>query len=152
MDALDRRIVAELQKDGSLSNSQLAERVGSTAPSCWRRVRQLEDQGVLRETVRLAQPLSLGQTVQVMCHARLKSHTTESVEAFESMVRAEPRVMECHSMSGDWDYLMQIVTEDVAAYESFLMNSLLKHPSVAGASSNFALRTVKYTTALPIKV
>lgn len=152
MDALDRRIISELQKDGSLSNPELAERAGSTAPSVWRRVKQLEEQGVLKDVVRLADRRALGQNVTVICQTRLRNHATDVVEAFETMIRAEPRVMECYSMSGDWDYLLQIVAEDVQEYECFLMQTLLKHPSVAGASSHFTLRMVKYDTALPVKV
>lgn len=150
LDSLDRRIVAELQRDGSLSNPDLAGRVGSTAPSCWRRVKLLEEMGVLKETVRLADQELLGQSVNILCHVRMRSHAADSVEAFEGFVRSEPRIMECYSMSGDWDYLIRIVAEDVGDYEAFLMRTLLKHPSVGGASSQFALRIVKYQTALPV--
>ncbi|HEX7853123.1 MAG TPA: Lrp/AsnC family transcriptional regulator [Sphingobium sp.] len=150
LDPLDRRIVAELQKDASLSNADLAERVGSTAPSCWRRIRQLEQAGVLRETVRLADPKLLGQGVNVLCDVRMKSHEAGNVEAFEAFVRAEPKIMECYSMSGEWDYLMRVVASDVSDYEHFLMRVLLKHPSVGAASSHFALSVTKYQTALPI--
>ncbi len=151
IDALDRKIIAELQKDGALSHPQLAEKVGSTAPSCWRRVRQLEDAGILRGVVRLADRKALGQLVNVICQVRMSSYATKAVDDFEELMRTEPRVLECLSMSGEWDYLLRIVAEDVEAYESFLMHTLLKHPAVGGASSQFAMRTVKYETALPIK-
>jgi len=150
LDDLDRRILRELQRDGSLSNPDLAHRVGSTAPSCWRRVRQMEEAGILLNAVRLADQEMLGQGVNVVCQIRMRSHATESVEAFESFVRSEERVMEVFSMSGDWDYLLRIVAASVADYEEFLMRILLKHPSVGGASSHFALRIVKYQTALPV--
>jgi len=149
MDRLDRKIVAELQKNGGLSNAELAAKVGSTAPSCWRRVKQLEEAGILRETVRLADRKALGQSVNVVCNVRMRSHSTESIGAFESMVADEPCVLECYSMSGEWDYLLQVVASDVESYEAFLMRKLLKHPSVAGAASHFSLRLVKYSTALP---
>ena len=77
------------------------------------------------------------------------AHSTESIEAFEAFVANESCVLECYSMSGEWDYLLQIVACDVEGYETFLMRKLLKHPSVAGASSQFSLRIVKYTTAIP---
>ena len=150
LDSLDRRILAALQADGSLSNPDLAQRVGSTAPSCWRRIKILEDAGVLRQTVRLADQDLLGQSVNIICHMRMQNHTTDSVEAFEAFVGTEPRIMECYSMSGDWDYLLRVVAEDVGDYETFLMRKLLKHPAVGGASSHFALRIVKYQTALPV--
>jgi DNA-binding Lrp family transcriptional regulator len=152
LDSLDRRIVAELQKDASLSNADLAERVGSTAPSCWRRIRQLEQAGVLKETVRLADPKLLGQGVNVLCDVRMRNYDSQSVEAFETFVRAEPRIMECYSMSGEWDYLIRVVASDVSDYEYFLMRILLKHPSVSGASSRFAMSVTKYHTALPVGV
>jgi len=151
MDALDRRIVTQLQRDASLSNADLAERVGSTAPSCWRRIRALEELGILRETVRLADPVKLGQGVTVLCHVRMKAFTAESIAAFEDFVRDHDQVMECYSMSGEWDYLLRVVASDVADYEHFLMRTMLKHPSVAGASSQFALSVTKYQTALPVK-
>ena len=149
LDKLDSRIVEELQRDGSLSNVELASRVGSTAPSCWRRIKQMEEAGILRQTVRLADRKALGQTVHVVCSVRMRSHSTESIEAFEAFVANELCVLECYSMSGEWDYLLQIVACDVEGYETFLMRKLLKHPSVAGASSQFSLRIVKYTTAIP---
>lgn len=151
MDALDRRIVSQLQRDASLSNADLAEKVGSTGPSCWRRIRALEEQGVLHGIVRLADPQRLGQSVTIFCHVRMKDFSVDAVKAFEDFVRAHDQVMECHSMSGEWDYLMRVVASDVDDYERFLMRTLLRHPSVAGASSQFALSVTKYETALPVR-
>ena len=152
MDRLDRKILDELQRDGGLSNVELAGKVGSTAPSCWRRIRQMEDAGVLKQVVRLADRKALGQSVNVVCNVRMSNHSTESIEAFEELVANEPSIMECYSMSGEWDYLLQIVARDVENYEAFLMRKLLKHPSVAGAASHFSLRIVKYSTALPCSI
>lgn len=151
LDALDRRIVTELQRDAALSNADLAERVGSTGPSCWRRVKALEEAGVLRGAVRLADPQLLGQDVTIFCHVRMKEFSGDSIAAFEMFVRDHDQVMECYSMSGEWDYLMRVVASNVADYEHFLMRTLLKHPSVAGASSQFALSVTKYQTALPVR-
>ena len=151
LDPLDCRIPAELQRDATLSNAQLAERVGSTGPSCWRRVRAMQDQGLLRRAVWIADPHALGQGVIVLCHVRMKEFSAEAIAAFEDFVRAHEQVMECYSMSGEWDYLLRVVASDVADYEHFLMRTLLKHPSVAGASSQFALSTTKYETALSVR-
>ena len=151
LDPLDCRILAELQRDATLSNAQLAERVGSTGPSCWRRVRAMQDQGLLRRAVWIADPHALGQGVIVLCHVRMPEFSAEAIAAFEDFVRAHEQVMECYSMSGEWDYLLRVVASDVADYEHFLMRTLLKHPSVAGASSQFALSTTKYETALPVR-
>ena len=151
LDPLDCRILAELQRDATLSNARLAERVGSTGPSCWRRVRAMQDQGLLRRAVWIADPHALGQGVIVLCHVRMREFSAEAIAAFEDFVRAHQQVMECYSMSGEWDYLLRVVASDVADYEHFLMRTLLKHPSVAGASSQFALSTTKYETALPVR-
>ena len=125
LDPLDCRILAELQRDATLSNAQLAERVGSTGPSCWRRVRAMQDQGLLRRAVWIADPHALGQGVIVLCHVRMKEFSAEAIAAFEDFVRAHEQVMECYSMSGEWDYLLRVVASDVADYEHFLMRTLL---------------------------
>jgi Lrp/AsnC family transcriptional regulator len=150
MDALDRRIIVELQRDASLSNAELAERVGSTGPSCWRRIRLLEEAGVLGKTVRLADQERLGQSVNMLCNIRMRTFEAENITAFESFVQAEERILECFSMSGDWDYLLRVIASDVSDYETFLMHKLLKHPAVASASSHLALRVTKYQTAIPV--
>jgi Lrp/AsnC family transcriptional regulator len=150
LDALDRKILAELQRNASLSNAELAERVGSTGPSCWRRIRRLEDSGVLKVAVRLADARLLGQSVTVLCEVRMRDYSAECIEAFNAFVQREARIMECYSMSGEWDFLMRIVASDVSDYDRFLMRVLLTHPSVGGASSHFALSVMKYETALPV--
>lgn len=111
----------------------------------------MQEQGLLRRAVWLADPRALGQGVTVLCHVRMKAFSAEAITAFEGFVRAHEQVMECYSMSGEWDYLLRIVASDVADYEHFLMRTLLKHESVAGASSQFALSTTKYETALPVR-
>jgi Lrp/AsnC family transcriptional regulator len=110
----------------------------------------LETAGVLVGTVRLVDPRRVDRGVNVMCQVRMRTHAEEGREAFERFVRSRGEIMECHSMSGEWDYLMRIVVADVADYERFLMRELLRHPSVASAASHFALSQVKYTTAVPV--
>lgn len=150
MDDIDRKIIRCLQNDGTLSHAAIAERVGASQAACWRRVKALEAAGVLTRTVRLVDPLAVQLTVNVLCQVRLKNHLTESTRQFELFLAGQDEIMECFSMSGDWDYLLRVVTRDVASYERFLMHQLLPHPTVATASSHFALRGVKYTTALPV--
>ncbi len=150
LDAIDRRIIAELQRDASISNAELGERVGSTGPSCWRRIRALEEAGVLSRPVRIASQEKLGHAVNIFCNVRMRSHESDSIAAFEDFTASHDQIMECYSVSGEWDYLMRVIASDVADYEAFLMRTLLKHPSVAGASSHFALSVKKYTTALPV--
>lgn len=150
LDAVDRRIVAALQVDAALSHADLAEKVGSSAASCWRRVRALEAAGVLGPTVRLVDPESIGRSVNVFCHVRVSSHARDVRGPFEAFMRERPEIIECYSMSGEWDYLLRVVVADVADYERFLMRVLLDHPAVGGAASHFALSQTKYTTALPL--
>ena len=150
LDPLERRIVELLQEDASLSHAELAERVGSSPASCWRRIRALETAGILSATVRLVDPDRIGRGVNVICNVRVRSHARDVRGPFEEFIRSRPEVMECYSMSGEWDYLLRIVAADVADYEDFLMHTLLDHPSVGGAASHFALSTTKYTTALPV--
>lgn len=150
LDVVDRRIVALLQEDATLTHAELAERVGASAASCWRRVKALETAGVLMQSVRLVDPHMIGRSVNVLCNIRMRSHAPEDRRSFEAFVDTRPEIIECFSMSGDWDYLLRIVVADVADYNAFLMTSLLNHPSVAGGSSHFALSMTKYTTTIPL--
>lgn len=149
-DAIDRRILAQLQTDATLSHAEIADRVGTSAASCWRRIKALETAGILKQTVRLVDAGKLGRGVNVLCNIRVRSHARESRGSFEAFVDSRPEIIECYSMSGDWDYLLRIVSADVLDYERFLMSVLLDHPSVGGASSHFALSLTKYTTAMPV--
>lgn len=149
-DAVDRRILDQLQVDATLSNAELAERVGSSPASCWRRVRNLEEKGILGPAVRLLNAAAIDRKVNILCNVRVRSHARDVRGAFEDFVRQRREIMECYSMSGEWDYLLRVVAQDVADYEHFLMRVLLEHPSVGNASSHFALSLTKYTTALPV--
>lgn len=124
LDAIDRKLLQELQCDASLSNADLADRVGSSTASCWRRVRALESDGVLGRQVRLVNATRIGRGVNVLCHVRMKSHSAEATEAFESFVASRDEIMECYSMSGDWDYLLRILVADVDDYNRFLMRTV----------------------------
>ena len=150
LDEIDRRIVRALQRDGSLSHAALAEQVGASAASVWRRVRTLEKEGVLGSTVRLANPHLLGRSVNVLCQVRMSRQSVEARAAFEDFIKSSAEIVECYAMSGEWDYLLRITVKDVADYDRFVMRGVLAHPSVANAASNFALRQVKYTTEIPV--
>ena len=150
LDELDRRLLRALQVDASLSHADLAQAVGASPASCWRRIRALEESGVLQALVRLVDARLVDRGVSVICQVTMKSHEQHARENFESYVRSREEIMECHSMSGEWDYLMRIVVADVADYERFLMRELLRHPAVANAASHFALSQIKYTTAIPV--
>lgn len=150
LDAIDRRIVRALQRDASLSHAALAETVGASAASVWRRVRNLEKEGVLGPAVRLADPARLGRSVNVMCQVRMHRQTTDARDEFERFIDGRGEIMECYAMSGEWDYLLRIAVKDVADYDRFIRQGVLAHPSVAHAASSFALRQVKYTTEIPV--
>ena len=150
MDGIDRKIVRELQRDASLSHAALAERVGASAASVWRRIRALEQAGVLGRTVRLASAEALGRAVNVLCQVRMTRQSVEARADFEQFIQSREEIVECYAMSGEWDYLLRIAVRDVADYDRFIMRGVLAHPSVANAASNFALRQVKYTTEIPV--
>lgn len=150
MDATDRKLLRHLQKDGSISHADLAARTGVSAASCWRRVKALEAAGVLGPVVRLVDARKVGRGVNVLCQVRLKSHSPEHRSEFERFMASHEEIMECYSMSGEWDYLLRVVVSDVAEYERFLMKDLLGQPNVATAASSFALSQLKYTTVVPV--
>jgi Lrp/AsnC family leucine-responsive transcriptional regulator len=150
LDDIDRKILTVLQEDGRLSNIALAERVGLSAAPCLRRVRALEQSGVILRYVALLDARAVDFAVTVFAQVRLGRPSERELEAFESAVRARPEVLECFLMSGEADYLLRIVVPDVAAYERFLKDSLTRLENVASIRSTFALRQAKYSTALPI--
>jgi Lrp/AsnC family transcriptional regulator len=149
LDGIDRKLLHELQRNASLSHADLAARVGASTASCWRRIRALEADGILGPQVRLVNAARIGRGVNVLCHIKIRNHSAETTEAFENFIASRDEIIECYSMSGDWDYLLRILVADVEDYNRFLMRTVLRHPSVATGSSHFALAQVKYTTAVP---
>ena len=152
MEALDRatlRIIEELQRDGSLSAQQLAERVGLSATPVWRRVRELQQSGVLRRQVALMDREKLGLSICVLAHVSLVRQTEGAVEDFERFARARPEIMECARITGEADYVIKVVVADMKAYDRFLSEQVFRLPGVASIRSNVVLREVKYETALP---
>src|SRR3546814_13742273 len=115
IDAVDRRIVRELQRDASLSHAALAEKVGASAASVWRRVRALEKAGVLRGIVRLADPEALGRPVNVLCHVRMTHQTTDARTEFDAFIQSREEIVECSPLSGEWDYLIRTSARSVLA-------------------------------------
>jgi Lrp/AsnC family transcriptional regulator len=150
IDRLDRDILRLVQTDATLSHGDIADRVGTSPTSCWRRLKRLEEAGVLRGRVSLLDGAKVGLDVHVICMVSLKAHHDAAREGFERYVAGRPEVLECYAMTGDRDYMLHIVVSDVAAAEAFLLRNLLHHEGVASASSSFALKQVKYTTALPV--
>ena len=149
LDSADRRILAVLQEQPEISIAELAPLVGLSQTPCWRRMKRLQEVGVIAGRVWLLRPEALGLTVNVFAQLKLKQHDEETLEALESRARALPQVVECFSMSGDGDYLLRVVVASVSDYERLLKKVMLHLPGVASVSSSFALATVKGTTKLP---
>lgn len=146
----DRRLLNELQKDSSRNQSELAELVGMSRTSCWRRIRDFEEAGLITGQVTLLDPKKAGFNIQVLLLVAMTEHTDKNRQEFERHVSMLPEVTECFSVSGDRDYVLQVVVEDMETYTDFLNAEVLKHPAVRSASSTFVLRRVKYSTVLPL--
>ncbi|MGR3756858.1 MAG: Lrp/AsnC family transcriptional regulator [Tranquillimonas sp.] len=150
LDAIDIRILKVLQQSADISNVELAERVGLSPTPCLRRVRIMEEAGVIRSRVTLLDPAVLGLNVSVFVSVTLERQVKERLQEFEAEVRRRPEVVECYLMTGESDYLLRIVVPDLATYERFLKESLTRIPGVASIKSSFALNQVAYSTALPL--
>lgn len=150
LDAIDRKILARLQDNARIANVELSEAVGLSPAPCLRRVRALEERGVIRKHVTLLDPGAVGLPVSVFVNVSLERQIEKALQRFESAIRTRPEVMECYLMTGDADYLLRVVCADLVAYERFLLDHLTQIPGVASIRSSFALKQVKYSTALPV--
>ena len=150
LDAVDLRILAELQQDGSLSNVELARRVHLSASPCLTRVRSLEAQGVIQRYVALADPKALGLGLNVFISISLKEQSKQALAEFEQRIAEHDEVMECYLMSGDSDYLIRVAVADIAALERFIVDQLTPIAGIEKIRSSFALKQVRYKTALPL--
>ena len=152
LDRLDRRILERLQEDARISNLELAAAVGLSPTPCARRVRRLEENGLIRGQVTLLDQQRLGLTLTAFISISMDRHTPDRFEAFEEEVREYPEVIECSVVTGqDSDYLIQAVLPDMAHYERFLLGRLTRIPGVSGVHSSFVLRRVIQRTALPLE-
>jgi Lrp/AsnC family leucine-responsive transcriptional regulator len=150
-DSFDLKILAELQANGALSNQEVADRVGLSASPCSRRIRQLEESGVIRERVVRLEPREVGLDLTVLIHIRMDRHTPERFEQFENAVRACPEVQECYLITGqEADYQLKITVPNMDEYQRFLLNKITRIDGVIGVHSSFVLRKAVDTTALPL--
>jgi len=150
LDEIDRKILTTLQGNAKLRNVELADAVGLSASPCLRRVKQLEETGVIRGYATLVDPEAVGLPVSVFVQVTLEKQVESSLEAFEAKIADWPEVMECYLMTGDADYLLRVVAADLTAYQDFLMHKLTRVAGVASIKSSFALRRIQYRTALPV--
>ena len=149
LSASDHKLLAALQQNVNLSQIDLAELSGLSRTSVWRRIRELEEAGVIESRVALLNPRALGLQIHVLLSVSMVEHSDKVRQSFETHVQSLPEVMNCFSVSGDRDYVLQIISRDMESYNNFLNTKILHHSSVRSASSSFALRRVKYTTQLP---
>jgi Lrp/AsnC family leucine-responsive transcriptional regulator len=150
LDSIDRAILAELQANGRLSNLELAQRVHMSPSACLRRVKALEDSGVIAQYVALVNPRMVGKHGVSFTIINLESMNTPQLEAFEGAVRDQPEVLDCFYVAGSNDYLIRFTYRDAEDLERFHSEVLMRLPNVARTNSLLVLRTVKKTTALPL--
>ncbi len=150
LDRTDRRILDLLQRDGRLTNVELAGKVALSPSPCLRRVRALESDGVIRDYVALVDPGQVGLGLLAYANVKLEKRGTRPIDDFRSAVQGWPEVVACYAMTGDTDYLLRVHVEDLEHYSRFMMNRLLKQPGVIDVKSNFVLERIKDTTALPL--
>ena len=154
LDKLDRHILRSLQDDGRATYDQLAEQVGLSPSAVLRRVKRLEESGVIDRYVALVKPESVGLGLTAYINVRLEKHTESHkrnpMDLFRASVQTWPEVAECAALTGEMDYLLRVLVQDMAHYSRFIMDTLLKHPSVQDCKTSFVLDRVKATTAVPL--
>jgi Lrp/AsnC family leucine-responsive transcriptional regulator len=151
LDPINLEILNALQRDAKLTNVELAARVHLSPSPCLARVRELERAGIIQRYVALADPQALGLNVSVFIQISLEKQIERSLEVFETAIAGYPQVMECYLMTGDADYMLRVVVPDVPALQRFIVDGLARIPGVSNIRSSFALKQVKYETALPVE-
>jgi Lrp/AsnC family transcriptional regulator, leucine-responsive regulatory protein len=151
MDKIDRAILEALQRDGRISNKQLAQEVHLSESACLRRVRALEDGGLIERYVALVNQAKAGRPGDVLVHIGLHREEQSELAAFEEAVQSIPEVMECYLMTGEFDYLLRVVVADMADFERIHKEELTRLPGVARVNSSVAIRTVLKRTAVPLR-
>lgn len=149
-DQIDQRILAELQNDGRMTNVELAGRVGLTAPPCLRRVRTLEEDGVIQGYHAQLNAAQLGYTITVFAMVSLKSQAEADLRAFEEHIAQLAPVRECHMLNGEIDFILKIVARDLQEFQEFLTSSLTTAPHVAGVKTSLTIRTSKNLPGVPV--
>lgn len=149
MDAIDRKILAEVQNDASLSVAEIGNRVGLSSTPCWKRLQRLEADGVITRRVALIDPDKIGLGITVFVSIETGDHSEDWLKQFADTVAAMPEVMEFYRMAGDVDYMLRVVVPDIAGYDAFYKTLIATVP-LKNVTSRFAMERIKSTTALPI--
>ena len=152
LDGIDRRLLAELHKDGRVTNVDLATKVGLTAPPCLRRMRALEQSGIIRSYHADVDAASLGYTITVFAMVSLKSQAEEDLRRFEEHVAALPDVRECHMLNGEIDFILKIVSRDLQSFQELLTSQLTSAPNVSSVKTSLTIRTTKDEPGVPIEL
>lgn len=150
IDELDRSILAILQEEGRITNVELASRVGLTAPPCLRRMRALEEEGVIRGYHAELDPGALGYSIMVFALVSLRSQAEDDLRAFEAHVAGLPEVRECHMLNGEIDFILKIVAHDLQSFQAFLTSKLTPAPNVASVKTSLTIRTSKTSCGIPV--
>jgi len=150
IDRLDRRILDLLQREGALPVAEVASRTGISTTTCWRRIQQLEQSGVIRGRVAVLDRAALGLDVTIFAHVKLSSQGRDAIAAFSEAIRDRPEVLDCYTTMGEWDFMLRVVTRDIKAYEAFYLDHLSKLPNVQSINSSVTVTVIKETTALPL--
>jgi len=151
LDSIDRRLLAELQAEGRVTNVDLARRVGLTAPPCLRRVRSLEEQGVIRGYHADLDASKLGFAITVFAMVSLRSQAEQDLKAFEEHIKTLPEVRECHMLNGEIDFVLKIVSRDLQSFQEFLTSQLTPAPNVASVKTSLTIRTAKQLPGVPLE-
>ncbi len=149
---VDKKILDAIQRDASITNSELADLVGLSAAPCWRRIKRLEERGIIKRRVGLLDTKALGLNIIAFANVKLSHIQEDALEEFEAEVTKFPEVTECYTISGSMDFILRVVTENMQSYERFLRKKLLRLPMVSEVNSHFAVTQVKYTTAVPLEL
>ncbi|RJY08296.1 Lrp/AsnC family transcriptional regulator [Aurantiacibacter aquimixticola] len=150
LDTIDRKLLAELQAEGRVTNVDLARRVGLTAPPCLRRVRALEEDGVIKGYHADLDASKLGFAITVFAMVSLRSQAEEDLRAFEDHINALPEVRECHMLNGEIDFILKIVSRDLQSFQEFLTSKLTPAPNVASIKTSLTIRTAKHEPGVPM--
>lgn len=150
LDSFDRKILHRLQQDGRISNQQLADQVGLSPAACWRRVRALEEQGVIEGYSAQLNAEVMGQALSVFVLVSLQRHNIDSTAEFEQQVMTYPEVLQCFAVTGNADFVLRVVIPDMRSYDRFLNEKIFTLQGIAQVHSNFALREIKNTQHLPL--
>jgi DNA-binding Lrp family transcriptional regulator len=150
LDEIDLKILQRLQDDGRITNVELANSVGLTAPPCLRRMRALEDQGVINSYHAAINPTKMGYTITVFAMVSLKSQAETDLQAFEEHVQKLPEVRECYMLNGEIDFILKVVAKDLQQFQSFLTSQLTAAPNVASVKTSLTIRSAKHLPGVPL--